>query len=89
MARAIKTASDSMTREQLEVADIEAGVAKWGEGERAGLTRLARKKHIDTLRVEYDLRHIDEQTALAASAYRVRNDAQQYQAAHCNEDGPT
>ena len=81
--------SDYLTREQLEADHVAAGVAKWGEAERAGLIRQARGKHIDTLRVEYDLRHGDETAALEASRYRQRNDVQQYQAADCLEDGPT
>jgi len=42
------------TREQLEAAHVEAGVAKWGEAERAGLVKQAKKASTASLRVEWE-----------------------------------
>jgi len=41
------------TRAQLEAAHVEAGVAKWGETERDGLTKQAKKRSIESLRVDW------------------------------------
>jgi hypothetical protein len=79
----------TMTREQLIADHVTFGVAKWGESERGDLVRQAEAKSTETLRVEYDLRHGDEAKALAASAYRQRNQSRQFQAESCLDDGPT
>lgn len=44
---------DMPTRAQLESMHVEAGVAKWGEGERSGLVAQAKKRSIESLRVDW------------------------------------
>lgn len=44
-------------REQLEAEHVAAGVAKWGEAERAGLVAQAKKMALGSLRAESDLRN--------------------------------
>ena len=46
-----------MTRTELVVSDVEAGVTKWGEAERAGCEKQAAQKHIDTLRMSHASRN--------------------------------
>jgi hypothetical protein len=45
-----------MSRIDLESAHIEAGVAKWGKGERGGLEKQAAKKTMATLRLDHMVR---------------------------------
>jgi hypothetical protein len=75
------------TRSEMEARLIEAGVAKWGEAERGGVTRLVRAKSLKTLQIEFDLLTLagsgekavrDHVTGMAGAA-RV--------ASHCNDSG--
>jgi len=52
-----------LTKQQLEADHVAAGIAKWGEAERTGLEKQARAKSRETLRVEYDLRHANDEGA--------------------------
>lgn len=45
----------SPTREELELAAVEAGVAKWGEAERAGLVKQTKKRSTESLRVDWEI----------------------------------
>jgi hypothetical protein len=80
---------EKLTRAELEADHVTSGIARWGEAERAGLASQARAKSLETLRVEYSLRHGDEDEALAASERRQRHLTKQYQAPSCLEDGLT
>lgn len=68
--------STEITKEQLVADHVADGIAKWGETERSGLERQAREKSLETLRVEYDLRHATTQAekdgALKSSMDRQR-----------------
>ena len=67
-----KMKSTELTREELEADHVADGIAKWGECERAGLEKQAREKSLETLRVDYDCRHGDEQEAVKESLARQR-----------------
>lgn len=52
-----------MTRAQLIASHVEAGVARWGEAERAGLLTQAQAKSTDSLRWEHAQRVGDAEAA--------------------------
>ncbi len=85
--------SNKMTKTELERWHVEQGVAKWGEKERAGLEKQAAKKSLAALRydydtVEYDTGRMSYQEMIDRAAARETGPVR-YQAAHCNDDGPT
>jgi hypothetical protein len=45
-----------LSREELVLADVAVGVAKWGEAERAGLEKMSAMKSTATLRAEMAVR---------------------------------
>lgn len=60
-------------RATMESALIEAGVAKWGEEERAGVARMVRAKSLATVRAEYaDLRGDKEESDRLDSIERAK-----------------
>lgn len=59
--------STELTREQLEEEHVAAGVAKWGQEEVPGLLAQAKAMSLETLRVNYDLRHAETDEAKTAA----------------------
>jgi len=84
-------ADRTMGREELERWYVEHGVARWGEGERAGLEQRARRKSLAALAADHDMA-----TGMSSEDIMARADAREdedrvtrYQAVCCLEDGPT
>lgn len=85
--------ANKMTKAELEQWHVACGIVRWGESERGGLETQAAKKTLATLQYEHDSAAAanGEMTCkeMMTRAEARETGANQYQAAHCNVDGPT